>query len=67
MGMQIFLDEGLEINLNKFLFSYSNIFQWSLANPTKIQLNPTGVATNEIKFIRENAENITISGQYFFQ
>jgi len=65
-GNANFLDEGLEINLNKFLFSYSNIFQWSLANPTKIQLNPVGVATNEIKFIRENAENITISGQYFF-
>ncbi len=59
-------DSTFIVHLNKFLFSYSNIFQWYLVEPAKIMFDSTGVFVNELKFARENAENIFISANYFF-
>lgn len=65
-GNARFLDKVLEIDLNKFLIGYENIFQWSLSEPTKINVSKNNIIVKDVKFSRDNAENISISAQYSF-
>lgn len=59
-------DSNFIVNLDKFLFSYSNIFQWNLVEPAQITFDSSGVFVKELRLARENAENISISANYFF-
>ncbi len=61
-----FLDSIVNLNFDEFSIAYQNIFQWNLKSPFSINANSEKVVVDSLILQRENAETISLSGQYFF-
>lgn len=61
-----FSDSLLHLTFDELGITFQNVFQWNLNKPTDVFANSKFVSLNSLELYRENAENIIVSGKYFF-